>query len=155
MSVVVRAGQALLPRGSTRVETGDTLHVLVRQEASRETRELVERWRSGPIGPRPRPRRRPSGAPPVFQVRGWKEADGDPGNPTHVAGRRVADRMRTRRDVPGALVVLEDGLFAITGPQLAVGARGALSAWVRRRLASAKTAAERGWWEEVLGALAL
>ena len=34
VSVIVREGEAILPRGSTRIQDGDRLHVLVRQEAA-------------------------------------------------------------------------------------------------------------------------
>lgn len=155
VNVIVREGQAVPPRGSTRIEAGDRLHVLIRREALPVIRELTERWHSGPIGPRPRPRRIPEGHAPVFHVRPWNPADGDPAKVTEVAGRVVVDRLRTRRDVPGALVLLDDGYLAVTGPVLALGRQQLLSQWVRRRARSARNDAERAWWEEVLGALAL
>ena len=47
VSVIVRGDEAILPRGSTRVEAGDRLHVVVRQEVarglSRADRALAER----------------------------------------------------------------------------------------------------------------
>jgi potassium/hydrogen antiporter len=49
VNVIVRDGEALLPRGSTRIAGGDRLHVLVRQEAAPEVRDLLARWRRGPI----------------------------------------------------------------------------------------------------------
>ncbi len=67
----------------------------------------------------------------------------------------MIDRVRSRRDLPGALVLLEDGRYAITGPVLALGSRQALSDWVRRRIRGGVSDTERVWWEEVLGALAL
>jgi cell volume regulation protein A len=155
VNVIVREGEALLPRGSTRVAGGDRLHVLVRQEAAPEVRDLLERWRRGPIGPDvapPRPRL--AGAAPVFHVRRWSDDDGDASRPEAVAGLDVIDRIRSRRDVPGALVLLEDGRYAITGPVVAVGSRQALTDWVRRRIRSGVEDNERVWWEEVLGALA-
>ena len=88
-------------------------------------------------------------------MRPWKDADGDPVRAERVAGRIVVDRVRTRRDVPGALVLLEDGYFAVTGPVLALGREQLLSQWVRRKARAAVNDAERAWWEEVLGALAL
>jgi potassium/hydrogen antiporter len=156
VNVIVREGEAILPRGSTRVAGGDRLHVLVRQEAAPEVRDLLERWRRGPIGPDavpPRPRL--AGAAPVFHVRRWSDDDGDASRPDAVAGLDVIDRIRSRRDVPGALVLLEDGRYAVTGPVVAVGSRQALTDWVRRRIRSGVRDSERVWWEEVLGALAL
>ncbi|MDO8184320.1 potassium/proton antiporter [Conexibacter sp. JD483] len=156
VNLIVRDEQAVPPRGSTRVRAGDMLHVLIRREALPVMRELTDRWHSGPIGPRPRPKRIPEGHAPVFHVRPWSSADdGDPNRAETVAGRMVVDRLRTRRDVPGALVLLDDGYFAVTGPVLALGREQLLSQWVRRKARAAPTDAERSWWEEVLGALAL
>ncbi len=156
VNLIVRDEQAVPPRGSTRVRAGDMLHVLIRREALPVMRELTDRWHTGPIGPRPRPKRIPEGHAPVFHVRPWNAADdGDPNTATSVAGRMVVDRLRTRRDMPGALVLLDDGYFAVTGPVLALGREQLLSQWVRRKARAAPTDAERSWWEEVLGALAL
>ncbi|MFL5876975.1 MAG: potassium/proton antiporter [Solirubrobacteraceae bacterium] len=155
VNVIVRDGQAIPPRGSTRIEARDRLHVLIRREEMGTMRALLERWRDGPVGPAPRPLRIPEGHAPVFSVRRWADADGDPGRPERVAGRAVVDRLRTRRDLPGALVLLEDGYLAVTGPVLALGREALLSEWVRRTARAAVTEAERSWWVEVLGALAL
>ena len=154
VNVIVRDGQAIPPRGSTRIEAGDRLHVLIRREEMGTMRALLERWRDGPVGPAPRPARIPEGHAPVFSVRRWERADGDPGHPQHVAGRAVVDRLRTRRDQPGALVLLDDGRHAITGPLLAIGPSGELQQFVRRRLSRAESNGERAWWREVIGALA-
>ena len=67
----------------------------------------------------------------------------------------VVEQLRTRRDVPGALVALADGRFAYTGPTIGVGAAGQLQDAARRRLRHASTDSERAWWREVSGALAL
>jgi cell volume regulation protein A len=156
VNVIVRDGQAIPPRGSTRIEAGDRLHVLIRREEMSVMDALLERWREGPLGPPPRKPRIPEGHAPVFSVRRWDaDADGDPARPERVAGRVVVDRLRTRRDLPGALVLLEDGYIAVTGPVLALGREQLLSDWVRRKARAAAGEAERAWWEEVLGALAL
>ena len=118
VNVIVRDGEAIPPRGSTRIEAEDRLHVLIRREEMGAMRELLEQWREGPVGPPPRPARIPEGHAPVFHVRAWKREDGDPARPEQVAGRAVVDRLRTRRDVPGALVLLDDGYIAVTGPVL-------------------------------------
>src|SRR3954470_10858215 len=115
VNVIVRGDEALPPRGSTRVEPGDRLHVLVRQEVAEEVEELMVRWRSGPLRQGRRPRLRGSNAP-VFSVRPWSEGDGDAGSPDDVDGVPVVEQLRTRRDVQGALVVLADGRYAVTGP---------------------------------------
>ena len=50
LNVIVRGERAIPPRGSTVIEDGDQLHVLVRQEVAVEFRELMRRWRTGPVG---------------------------------------------------------------------------------------------------------
>ena len=93
VSVIVREDQALLPRGSTEIEAGDRLHILVRQPV----REL----RGGPVravarGPDRRGRGAASptlpGRPPIFSVRPWRDEFGDPGNPEDVTGWRWCAR---------------------------------------------------------------
>ena len=99
LSVIVRGDEALLPRGSTRIEAHDRLHVLVREEVAEEMDDLLERWRVGPVGlpVRHRPQLRSGSA--VFTARRWREADGDAGFPKEVEGVPVAEQIRTRRDV--------------------------------------------------------
>jgi potassium/hydrogen antiporter len=154
LSVIVRGEEALLPRGSTRIEAGDRLHVMVREEVAEEMDDLLERWRIGPVGlpPRHRPRLRSGAA--VFSTRPWSDADGDAGFPKDVEGVPVAEQIRTRRDTRGALVQLVDGRFAVTGPLLAIGGPLQLQRYARRRLTTEKDAAARAWWQEVIGALA-
>src|SRR4051812_25096811 len=53
LNLIVRGEQAIPPRGSTVIEAGDHLHVLVRQEAAAEFGKLMRRWRDGPIAERP------------------------------------------------------------------------------------------------------
>jgi potassium/hydrogen antiporter len=154
LSVIVRGEEAILPRGSTRIEPLDRLHVVVRKEVADQVPRLLERWRVGPLGPpaRPAPRLRASTA--VFTARPWNEDDGDPGFPARVLGVEVAEHLRTRRDLRGALVALDDGRFAVTGPLLAVGGAAHVQRYARRRLTEETDAAARAWWQEVIGALA-
>jgi potassium/hydrogen antiporter len=154
LSVIVRGEEALLPRGSTRIEAADRLHVLVREEVAEDMDDLLERWRIGPVGlpARFEPKLRSGSA--VFTTRPWNEGDGDAGFPKEVGGVPVAEQIRTRRDKRGALVMLVDGRFAVTGPLLAVGGPLQLQRYARRRLASEEDAAARAWWQEVIGALA-
>jgi potassium/hydrogen antiporter len=155
LSVIVRGEEAVLPRGSTRVESGDRLHVVVRSEVADRLAEVVERWSSGPVGgDHPPPRERLTGSS-VFTSRPWNdERDGDPGYPREVDGVAVREHLRTRRDRRGALVVLVDGRYALTGATLAVGGPRQLQAYARRRLAREKDDMVRAWWQEVIGALA-
>jgi len=153
VNVIVRGGRAIPPRGSTRLAAGDRLHVLVRQEAAVTMPELVERWRAGPLGLPPRPRRPARAHAAVFRVTPWPPDGGDPGHPTELAGQSVVDVLRIRRDAPGALAVLADGRYAITSPALAVGGRDDLIEWARRRLRGADDDG-RAWLQMVIGALA-
>jgi potassium/hydrogen antiporter len=155
LSVIVRGEEAVLPRGSTRVEAGDRLHVVVRTEVADRMGEVVERWGSGPLeGAEPRARESVAGSS-VFTSRRWEEErDGDPAYPREVDGVPVRDRLRTRRDQRGALVSMTDGRYAVTGPTLAVGGARQVQAYARRRLARETDDTARAWWQEVIGALA-
>ncbi len=155
VNVLVRNDEALPPRGSTRLEAGDLLYIVARQSAVAAMEDARERWRVGPVGPAPRAQRTPPSGAPIFTTRPWEEADGDPDAPVAVLGLKIVERLNTRWDVPGALVVLEDGRYAVTGPHVLVGAREQVQWHARRRLKTAKTDAERAWWQEVIGASAL
>ena len=154
VSVLVRDGEALLPRGSTRIRAGDRLHVLTRREALEEVRGLTKQWRTGPVGPPPS--RAPSlrGSPVILTMRPWTEADGDPAAPAEINGREVIERLSVRRDVPGALVRLADGRYAVTSPLLVVGSRGNVSDQARRRARETDDDGEAAWWQDVLSAVA-
>jgi potassium/hydrogen antiporter len=154
LNVIVRGERAIPPRGSTIVQAGDQLHMIVRQEVAVEFQDVMRLWRTGPLEAHKRPRPRVLSRPAVTSVRPWQDSDGNPSRPAQVAGLDVVDQLRTRRDEPGALVALADGRFAVTGPLLAIGPAGDLQGVARRRLARASTPAERAWWQEVVGALA-
>jgi cell volume regulation protein A len=154
LSVIVRGEEALLPRGSTRIEADDRLHVMVREEVARDMPDLLERWRLGPVVLPQQTHVRLRAGTAVFSTRSWSAEDGDPGFPKEVEGVAVVQQLRTRRDKPGALVVLDDGRFAVTGPLLATGGPLQLQRYARRRLSSEDDAAARAWWQEVIGALA-
>src|SRR6201999_3576494 len=81
VNVIVREGQAIPPRGSTRVAAGDRLHVLYREEVSRELVARPASWRTGPIGPRARPRRAVRSSSTIFSARPWTAGDGDATRP--------------------------------------------------------------------------
>jgi len=156
VNLIVRDGTALPPRGSTEIEAGDELHIVARLEALEEVQQLAARWRDGPLGVPPVPALPAHGAPQVFTVRPWDdERDGDSGAPETIDDVAVAQRLRTRRDGRGSLVVLADGRYAATSPKLlAVGGRRRLAEWCARRVAGpGPTQAERAWWQELAGAL--
>jgi cell volume regulation protein A len=154
VNVVVRGTEAIPPRGSTRLRAGDVLHVLVRTESARAVHALTDRWRTGPIGPPPRPAGSAAGRAPIFSVWPWSEAEGDPARPVSVRGQAIVLQLRIRRDRPGGLWVLADGRYAVTGPTAAVGGHQALTRWAVRRL-DAVGADERAWLQTVIGAVAV
>jgi potassium/hydrogen antiporter len=154
LSVIVRGEEAVLPRGSTRIEADDRLHVVVRSEVARHMDGVVERWETGPVGPPPVERQAGIGAA-VFSSRPWDdELDGDPAYPETVDGITVREHLRTRRDNRGALVSLTDGRYALTGTTLALGGAKQIQAYARRRLTREADDTARAWWQEVIGALA-
>jgi cell volume regulation protein A len=155
VNVIVRGGEAIPPRGSTRVEPGDRLHILVRKEVASEFDRLIQLWRSGPTEPVSRRRPVYSGHPPVFSVRPWAEADGAPGRPTSVAGRRVVELLRSRHDQPGSVVALEDGRYAVTGSLLIIGSALQVRRQALKCMRESNDEINRAWWQEVIGALAL
>jgi len=90
----------------------------------------------------------------ISTSRPWDAADGDPSYPREIEGVAVESQLLTRVDRAGALVSLEDGRYAFTGPIVAVGSTAGLQASARRRLAASTAEADRNWWREVIGALA-
>ena len=154
VSLIIRGDEVLLPRGSTRLEERDRLLVLVRREVRHQLPQILERWRTGPVSRPVRPPRTYTGSVPIYSARPWADADGDPSHPRELRGQEVVEHLRTRRDVPGALVILGDGRYAVTGPLLMVGPPGQLQAQARRRLDASRDDAEAAWWREVIGACA-
>jgi potassium/hydrogen antiporter len=154
LSVIVRGDEAVLPRGSTRVEAGDRLHVVVRSEVARGMDEVVSRWSTGPVSGDAAARGPITGSS-VFSSRRWdEERDGDPAYPREIEGVEVREHLRTRRDKRGALVSLTDGRYAVTGPTVAMGSPRQIQSYARRQLAREKDDTARAWWQEVIGALA-
>jgi potassium/hydrogen antiporter len=154
VSVIVRDERAIPPRGSTQLRAGDELHLVIGEESSHLVHDLLRRWRTGPIGPPPRPLRPVTGRRPIFSVWSWnEEQDGDASRPRAVAGQPVVEQLRIRRDQPGGLWVLADGRYAIAGSLAAVGSRRDLTEWARRRMRHVP-AEEQGWLQNVIGALA-
>jgi len=155
VNLIIRGEIAIPPRGSTEIEAGDELHIVVRAEQHDEVEAMTESWRTGPLGEPPVPALPPRGAPQVFSVRRWTEADGDPAHPEAVEGTAVLARLRLRRDGAGSLVLLADGRYAVGSHELlAVGGRRALADWAARRIRRpGLSSQEVAWWQEVAGAL--
>lgn len=157
VNVLVRGDRALPPRGSTRLEAGDRLHMVVRRELVPQLEPIIRRWRTGPVGPAGRPERVLPGTAPVFASRPWREADGDPLECAAVLGIPVVEKLRRRWDVDGAVYVLQDGRLAVTGPRLVVGSREQIQNYARRMLRQTREddEDERAWWRDVLSEAAL
>ena len=155
LNVIVRGERAIPPRGSTVVEEGDQLHVLVRQEVAVEFRELMRRWRTGPIGLEERPRRRPRSRPSVTSIRPWQDSDGDPQRPKVMLGQRggravahPARRARRARAARGRPLRRSPARCWRSGRRASCRpSRGAGSS-------TPPAPSERAWWQEVVGALA-
>jgi cell volume regulation protein A len=157
VNVIVRGDEAIPPRGATRLQAGDVLHLLIRQESAGLVPQLVRRWREGPVGPPPRPPRRVRGYSAPFTVRPASASAiaGDLARPSAVSGEQVVELLRIRRDAPGSLAALADGRYAVTGGLIAVGGRRDLLEFVMRRLRRLeRTDPERAWLQTVAGALA-
>jgi cell volume regulation protein A len=152
VNVIVRDGNAMPPRGSTELQEGDELHILVRSELRDEVEGLTSHWAKGPIGrpaPPPLPRR---GASQVFTVR---PAHGDGELGEEIDGIPIVRVMRDRSERGAYLVALADGRYAVLSSGLiAIGGRRALAGWCEGRAAREDVdASERAWWQEVTGAL--
>ncbi|MBJ7332035.1 MAG: potassium/proton antiporter [Solirubrobacteraceae bacterium] len=156
VSVIVRGDEALLPRGSTELEVGDRLQILVRGYLVKRIEELFELWRVGPIGEEEREYVRPiAGRSAIFSVKPWEADAGDQGDPQEIGGRAVIRRVRIRHDAPGSLVVLADGRFAAASSGVvAVGSPGQIRSFAARRIEASSSRSERAWWQEVAGAVA-
>jgi cell volume regulation protein A len=156
VSVIVRGDEALLPRGSTELEVGDRLQILVRGYLVKRIEELFELWRVGPIGEEEREYVRPvAGRSAIFSVKPWEADAGDQGDPQEIGGRAVIRRVRIRHDAPGSLVVLADGRFAAASSGIvAVGSPGQIRGYAVRRIEASESRSERAWWQEVAGAVA-
>jgi cell volume regulation protein A len=150
--VVLRGEEAVPPTPTTRLRAGDALHLLVPEELSARIPDVVARLRD----PDPQQRigaRRDEDESKGIVATEWSSVDGDPADPELVSGALVVERLRIRRDLRGALVLLEDGRYAVTGAMLAIGSAETLYRYARRRLARSAGDGEAGWWGEVVTAL--
>jgi cell volume regulation protein A len=157
VSVLVRGDQALLPRGSTEVEAGDRLEILVRGHLVESIEELCELWREGPIETKSIRHALPAvGRAAIFSVKPWTATgEGEEGDPQMVGGVEVLKRLRTRHDAPGSLFMLVDGRIGATSEGVcATGSARQIRGYAMRRIERAKTPTERAWWQEVAGAVA-
>jgi potassium/hydrogen antiporter len=151
LNVIVRGDQAVAPGGSTQVEAGDTLYLLVRDEVASDVRTLLERWRHERTALTYADAATP--AMGSLFTEPWTAAHGDPRDPDLVAGVPVVQVVQARHDAGAALVLLEDGRAAITGSSLVAGSADLVGRYARRRLSSARDSGEELWWRQVAAAL--
>jgi len=90
----------------------------------------------------------PGRVPPLI-TRLWSSEDEDPADPVRVAGVQVAEVLRRRPDVAGAVVALADGRLAVTGPTMAVGSPRQLERFALRHLREE----DSPWWRMVIETL--
>jgi potassium/hydrogen antiporter len=77
VTVIVRGGRAIPPRGSTVVEAGDRLHVLITHKAAYDLSDQIGRWKSGPLEAAPAPYDEVWVTVPVFRSRREPQGDSD------------------------------------------------------------------------------
>ena len=155
VSLIVRDGEALLPRGSTVDRRRRRAPPARPPRGPSRDGQADEALARGPMEAPPIPSIALRGSPQIFSVRPTRPEDGDTGAPTAISGTDVAITLRQRRDVPAAIVVLADGRFAITGPDLiATGGRRNLSRWASERADRAGTSdQDRAWLQEAIGVI--
>ena len=153
LALIVRGEDAVSPAGSAQIRAGDTLHFMVREEVAPRIPELIARLRDPGSDATIAQRGAHDGALRELVAEPWTVADGDPADPDVLKGILVVERLRTRRDRRGALVVLEDGRYGLTGNTLAIGPADAVRRYANRRLVGAPDRTEAAWWEDVAAAL--
>jgi potassium/hydrogen antiporter len=107
---------------------------------------------AGPLAPTTSVPGLPANEPDV-EVEPWTPWYGDPSDPDLISGVVVVELMLQRYDRQGALVALEDGRFAVSGPTLALGSAAALRAYAERMVID-QTGSESLWWRTVATSLA-
>jgi len=80
----------------------------------------------------------------IFTAGPWHPDWGDQDHPRHVSSLKVARGLLRREGGGGALVILADGRFALTGPTYTVGTARAVMRDARSRSRTASVG-ERAW----------
>ena len=136
VNLIVRGGEAIPPRGSTEIEAGDELHVVVRLEALREVEALTAAGARGRSASRAVPRCRRAARRRCSRSAAGAPRTATRRHPTELEGAAVVARLRIRRDEPARWSLLADGRYAVTSTELlAVGGRSQLGRWCARRVA--------------------
>jgi hypothetical protein len=90
----------------------------------------------------------------IFTTGPWRTVEGDPASPSVVVGVPVTDVVLSRPDIAGALCLLVDERYAITGRLVTVGSARQLKRYLMRRLREDPAKAERAWHQVLLAELA-
>ena len=146
VSVIVREDEALLPRGSTEIEAGDRLHILVRGQVRDSVEDLFERWRLGPLA-EPEPSVPVlAGRPPIFSVKPLAGGDGRPGAPqTASTGWRCAGRCGRGASNPERSCCWQTAVWRSPGAAWwPLGGARQLFRYCRERIERAESAAGAG-----------
>ena len=155
LNVIVRGERAIPPRGSTIVEAGDQLHMIVRQEVAVEFQDVMRLWRTGPLEAHKRPRPRVLSRPAVTThapVGGRRRQPGAADVGGRRRGRRPAAHppRRARRAGRARRRALRGDRPPARGRARPGSCRASRGGASRAR----PTPGDRAWWQEVVGALA-
>ena len=155
VNVIVREDQALLPRGSTEIEAGDRLHILVRQPVRELVESLFERWREGPIGEAGGAGADASrAARPSSACAPGARSTATPAGPETIDGLAVtAHAAHPPRASRARSSSSRTGASRVTGDVVATGGARQLFRYCRDRIRRARQPEARSWWQEVAGVL--
>jgi cell volume regulation protein A len=148
VTVVVRDDEALPPTPRTQIEAGDVVHLLARSEVVPAVEALLGAWDQAagyptagitpPLGTVARPM-------PAFVDSSF--------DPQIIGGVPVIDALRHRSDAPGALLLLENGSYALTGDSLISGHVNLIRQYAHQRFTATPAPREQAWWRDVLTSL--
>jgi cell volume regulation protein A len=148
VTVVVRDDEALPPKPWTQVEAGDVVHLLARSEVVPAVEALMEAWDRAAAYPGAAVA--PTLGTAARPVPAFVDTSFDP---EIIGGVPVIDALRHRGDAPGALLLLENGSYALTGDSLISGHVNLIRQYAHQRFAATPVPRERVWWRDVLTSL--
>ncbi len=148
VTVVVRDEAALPPKPWTQIEGGDVVHLLARSEVVPAVQGLLDTWDEAAEQPAVA-----VGPAPTATAQTMHALIAAARDPEIIGGVPVIDALRHRTDAPGALLLLENGSYALTGDSLISGHVNLIRQYAHGRVAAAPAPREQVWWREVLTSL--